>query len=303
MISDLSIQRAVPYRDLSRDTAIKWFLLTIVGLADWIWMASAGFRVSPAYTYALPSILLLICISLFYFYTGREQRIMEFAHFAAQLLALYAVTMPLTFLAVSTNAPLHDNAFDGIDKAMGLDWVAWTQWMTGHPYLRWILAVVYGSLPVQGFFCYIYNVHTREFWRNTELWWATFISLIITIAGSAAFPAMNPYVYYGLESSDRFIHMGQFLGLRDGTMRVVSTQIHEGLVQLPSFHTILAILMTYNVRHNHWLLAFAVVLNAALIISCPTEGSHYFIDLFAGVAVAAVTIWGIRRFLTPQCVN
>jgi len=36
VISDLSIQRAVPYRDLSRDTAIKWFLLTIVGLADWI---------------------------------------------------------------------------------------------------------------------------------------------------------------------------------------------------------------------------------------------------------------------------
>jgi hypothetical protein len=114
---------------------------------------------------------------------------------------------------------------------------------------------------------------------------------------------MNPYVYYGLESSDNFIHMGQFLGLRDGTMRIVSTQMHEGLVQLSSFHTILAILMTYNVRHNHWLLAFAVVLNAALIISCPTEGSHYFIDLCAGAAVAAVTIWGVRRFLTPQCVN
>ena len=303
-MSDLSIPRALPYgRDLSRDAASKWFLLTLVALADWIWMAYAGFRVSPAYTYALPSILLLICISLFYFYTGREQRIMEFAHFAAQLLALYAVTMPLTFLAVSTNAPLLDNAFDGIDKAMGLDWVAWTQWMAGHPYLRWVLAVVYGSLPVQGFFCYIYNIHTREFWRNSELWWVTFISLIITIAGSAAFPAMNPYVYYGLESSDHFIHMGQFLGLRDGTMRIVSTQMHEGLVQLPSFHTILAILMTYNVRHNRWLFAFTVVLNAALILSCPTEGSHYFIDLFVGAAVAAATIWGVHRFIAPQCEN
>jgi membrane-associated phospholipid phosphatase len=36
-------------------------------------------------------------------------------------------------------------------------------------------------------------------------------------------------------------------------------------------------------------------LNTVLILSCPSVGSHYFIDLVAGAAVAAATIWGVRR--------
>jgi len=37
-----------------------------------------------------------------------------------------------------------------------------------------------------------------------------------------------------------------------------------------------------------------VVLNTVLILSCPTEGSHYFVDLLAGAFVAAITISGVR---------
>jgi hypothetical protein len=108
------------------------------------------------------------------------------------------------------------------------------------------------------------------------------------------FPATNPYVYYGLEGADHFLHMQHFVGLRDGTIHVVKHINDEGLIQLPSFHTILAIMLTYNVRHNRWLFTAAVVLNTALILSCPSEGSHYFVDLIAGAAVAAATIWGVR---------
>jgi hypothetical protein len=110
------------------------------------------------------------------------------------------------------------------------------------------------------------------------------------MAGCAAFPAINPYVYYGLERADHFVHMQQFLELRAGTMHVLGKMSDEGLVQLPSFHTILAIMVTYNLRHSRWLLSIAGGLNGLLIVSCPTEGSHYLIDLIAGAAVAGATI-------------
>jgi hypothetical protein len=239
---------------------------------------------------------LLILITLFYFYTGRDQRILGFAHFGAQLLSLYALIMPLSYLAVSTDAPIVDRALDAIDKSLGLDWVASTEWVAAHPNLRWGLSIAYDSLPIQALFCYIYNVHTREMWRNSEIWRITFISVLVTIAGSAAFPATNPYVYYGLEGADHFTHMKHFLGLRDGTMHVITFIDAQGLIQLPSFHTILAIMLTYNLRHNRWLFATAAVLNTALILSCPSEGCHYFVDLLAGAAVAAATIWGVRRW-------
>jgi PAP2 superfamily len=280
---------------MSRESAVKWLLVALVALTDWIWMASAGFLIDSGYFQAFGWIVLLILISLFYFCSGRDQRIMEFAHFGAQLLSLYALVMLLSYLAVSTDAPLVDGAFDTIDKSVGLDWVAWIEWVTAHPHLRWGLSIAYDSLPVQALLCYTYNVHTRANWRSSEIWWITFISLLVTIAGSAAFPGTNPYVYYGLEGADHFLHMKHFLGLRDGTMHVISFIDAQGLIQLPSFHTILAIMLTYNLRHNRWLFPVALLLNSALILSCPSEGSHYFIDLFAGGVVAAATIWCVRR--------
>jgi PAP2 superfamily len=280
---------------ISSEAAVKWLLVAVIGSVVGIWMAWGGFQIGHGFLQAFGWISLLILISLFYFYTGRDQRILEFAHFGAQYLSLLAVLMPLSYLAVSTNAPVFDSEFDAIDKAMGLDWVAWTEWVIAHPTLRRSLSLVYDSLPIQALVCYIYNVHTRASWRNSEIWWITLISALITIAGSGAFPATNPYVYYGLESTDNFVHMKHFLALRDGTMRVIGLANAQGLIQLPSFHAVLAIMLTYNLRHSRWLFAPAVVLNTVLILSCPTEGSHYFIDLFIGAAVAAATIWGVRR--------
>lgn len=279
---------------LLHGASLRWLLVLLIALVDWVWMGWAGFHTGPGIVQSIGFISLLILISIFYFYTGRDNRIMHFAHFGAQYLALFAVLTVLSYLAVSTNAPLVDPAFDAIDKAMGLDWLAWTKWLTEHPTLGWALFIIYGSLPAQQFFCYVRNVHTRANRRNNEIWWITFFSALVTIAGSAAFPASNPYVYYGLEGADHFLHMVQFLGLRDGTIHDIGFTDAQGLVQLPSFHTILAIMLTYNLRHNRWFFSAALLWNIALILSCPTEGSHYFIDLVAGAVVAAGTIWGVR---------
>ena len=289
---------------MSPAAAVRWLLLGLVGLVDWGWMKWAGFHIGPGFTETIAVIAVLIAVALFYFYTDGDERLMEFAHFGAQYVGLYAVMMPLSFLAVSTNAPLVDGAFDAIDKALGLDWVAWTRWVGVHPLLHWGFVVVYGSLPVQQLFCYIHNLHSSANWKNREMWWITFVSGLVTIAASAAFPASDPYVYYGLAPADHFLHVQDFLGLRDGTMHVIGYTDTQGLVQLPSFHTIVAIMLTYNLRHHRWLFAAALALNVAVILSCPTEGNHYFIDIFGGGTVAAATIWAVRavhgRFELPR---
>jgi hypothetical protein len=279
---------------MSRESLIKWLLLALIATTDWIWICVTELRIDPAYFENFLWIVLLSSISQFYFYTGRDQRIMEFAHFGAQLLSLYALMALLSYLAVSTDAPLVDSVLGSIDKSSGLDWVRWTEWVRAHPHLQRLLTIAYDSLPIQTLFCYVYNIHTRAFWRNSEIWWISLISVVVTIAGSAVFPATNPYVYYGLERADHFLHMRQFLGLRDGSLQVIKI-VNEGLIQIPSFHTILAIMLTYNLRHNRWLFTAAVVINTALILSCPSEGSHYFVDLFAGAVVAVATIWIVRR--------
>jgi hypothetical protein len=257
-------------------------------------MKSAGFQLDADVLGHGTLVVVLLLVSLVYFYTGRERRIMELSHFGAQYMYLFLVLAVLSYLAVSTNARLVDRQFDALDRGMGFDWVAWKNWAFAHPWSRSVLFVAYHSLPIQLFFCYIYNAHIRASWRNSEIWWITFVSGLVTIAGSALFPASNPYVYYGLEDANHFEHMQHFLGLRTGTLHIIGGGNDEGLIQLPSFHTILAIMLTYNVRHNRWLFLTAAVLNGTLILGCPTEGSHYFIDLVAGAVVAAATIWVVR---------
>jgi PAP2 superfamily len=276
------------------NSGLKWASMILVGFASWTWATTAGFQLGAEYLRFSGFISVLALISFIYYYANRDHRITNIAHFGAQYLFLLMLLDLLTALAVSTNAPLVDQQFDAIDKAMGFHWVAWKELVFAHPILRYGLRIAYASLPLQLFFCCIYNAHTGTSWKNSEIWWITCISGVVTIAGCAAFPAMNPYVYYGLERADHFIHMDQFLELRSGTMHVIGKMSDEGLVQLPSFHTILALMVTYNVRHNRWLLSIAAGLNGLLIVSCPTEGSHYLIDLIAGAAVAAATIWGVR---------
>jgi len=49
-------------------------------------------------------------------------------------------------------------------------------------------------------------------------------------------------------------------------------------------------MLTDNIRHNRWLFSAALVGNTALVLSSPTEGNHYFIDLVAGAIAATATI-------------
>jgi membrane-associated phospholipid phosphatase len=64
----------------------------------------------------------------------------------------------------------------------------------------------------------------------------------------------------------------------------------EDIIKFPSFHTTLAIILTYSVRHYRWALAVFVPLNCLVIVSIPTVGGQYLVDLFGGAAVAGLAI-------------
>jgi hypothetical protein len=285
---------------MSGNAAAKWIFLAVIGAVDGIWMSVAGFHLGAGSLPCAAGAAVLAVIALIYFYTGRDERIMEFAHFGAQFLALSLVMVPLEYLAVSTNAPLADPAFAAIDRTMGLDWVAWAQWVAAHPAVHTVLFLAYGSLWPQAILTFVYNTHTRAGRRNSELWWITALASLATIAVSGFLPASNPWVYYGLVSMKDFLHAEQFAqqfaALRAGTMHVIDLANTQGLIQLPSFHTVLAIMLAYNFRHHRRLFPAAVVLDALIIAACPTEGSHYFVDLGAGAILAAATIPAVRAW-------
>jgi len=84
--------------------------------------------------------------------------------------------------------------------------------------------------------------------------------------------------------------MPDFTALRNGTMREISLARMEGLITFPSFHTTLAVLFVAALRRHRLALAIGAVVNGLMLLSIPSEGGHYLVDVIAGAMVAAVAI-------------
>jgi membrane-associated phospholipid phosphatase len=78
-----------------------------------------------------------------------------------------------------------------------------------------------------------------------------------------------------------------FLGLRDGTVHTVYGLNSEGIITFPSLHAALGVLFPaalWRVRKLRWI---ALTLNGLLLLATPVYGSHYMVDVAAGILVAA----------------
>jgi membrane-associated phospholipid phosphatase len=118
--------------------------------------------------------------------------------------------------------------------------------------------------------------------------------------------ALNVWGFYGLTPehhpaitpATRDIHLHIFHGLRDGSFRLLMATGSEGIITFPSLHAALAIILAAGMWPVPVLRWVGLVVNILVLVSTPVDGGHYFIDLFAGIAVAALTMAAARTLAT-----
>src|SRR6202011_2306189 len=213
----------------------------------------------------------------------------------AQVIAFAAAGAPLSYLAASANAPLCDHWLDAFDRALGFDWTALLAWMNAAPQLYRVLRPIYLSLTLQMttvVLCLAFS--GRHLWLRTYTL-AFLCAALVCIAISAALPAAGAWPHYGLTASDSGIlptvstSWPVFYGLRDGSFRVLVAVGSEGIITFPSLHAALAVLVTAALWPVRYLCWAAVILNTPMLLATPIDGSHYFSDVLAGVALAALS--------------
>jgi membrane-associated phospholipid phosphatase len=69
----------------------------------------------------------------------------------------------------------------------------------------------------------------------------------------------------------------------------------QGMVTIPSFHVVFAVLFAWTFRRERWVYPLAIALNAGVIAATFPVGWHYLTDLAAGGIWAAGTIAVVRR--------
>jgi membrane-associated phospholipid phosphatase len=223
----------------------------------------------------------------------------------AQGIMITAIIVPLTYIAASYSFPLQDRIFYSADRFVGFDHRAVFDLVNSHVGLANLLCLGYGMIAWPGLGVPIILSLSGRFVRLQQYMLAFSLSLIATAIASIFFPAMGTYQYLGLSlehypniyAPSYQAHINDLTFARSGTHRTLDLLNLRGIIMFPSFHAASAILYFWALRPVRFFGPLALVCNTLMLISTPIFGGHYFVDVVAGVAVAAASIAVAKRLL------
>jgi hypothetical protein len=290
--------RFVTPRPLLNDNGARWIFIAIAGFVSAIglWKLNVTIVWKSLWWAIEFDTLLFLCAAIYQIVGAQAPPLRRSMAIVSDLLlsilqlivALKAFT-PLTYLAAASGYPLVDGELTRLDAiALGFNWNAEANWVASHPTLDWLPQQAYFSLYYQGAFVFLLGSVRHPGDRNGELIWQFCISLALTCAVFAFTPALGHVAHAGTG------WLKTLIMIRSGEWATLDFSRVEGIISFPSFHTTLAILLVYAVRHHRWALAVLVPLNMLLIMATLSVGGHYLVDLPAGAAVAVVSIAATR---------
>jgi membrane-associated phospholipid phosphatase len=231
-----------------------------------------------------------------WFYRGRRggERAADLAAAAAFFTAIATASAVLTYLGFRAGAPLADARLAAWDAALGFDWPVWEARVAARPGLARVLHLAYAAMAPQlalALFALPLAGMTR---RSDEFLLVIGLAMPPTLLLCALLPAEGAGVFFGHAEPAHYLAAQR--ALRDGSLTDLTLGALQGIVTFPSFHTIAAVALI-NAARGTPLAFLAWVLNLLMIVSTPTEGWHYLVDVLAGVAIALAAIALARRML------
>ena len=283
---------------MSADWIIRWGAIVAIVVLDGICLWAKGIHFvaeSVIGFFIIAGILLSCCLvlSLVAHWTKRLATVLtsasDFFYSLTQLLLIVPPMITLSYLAASLNLPLVDGALMRVDETLYYDWPAVSAWTSSHPWLLTTLLVAYMTILWQPFLVLFVTSVNRPGSANSEFIWAFLLSAFIASVISGVLPALG---YEGVIGAP---HIDVLREIRAGAWTTLDINKVDGIVTYPSFHAALGVVFIYGTWRIRWAFWIFLPLNIVLIISTPTVGGHYLVDVIAGILVAAVAIALTRR--------
>ncbi len=269
--------------------AIAASAIGALAIGDWLWARHAGLTFSH---WGRTAVLMGLLLALGFFYASirRNAQIADMALWGALVVAFSFAAAIFTYLAATLGLPLVDDDLARIDAGLGFSWPAWFQFVNSNRLLKGFFVVVYAILLPECAASTIYFAHRRRIDRTAEFLCGALISILITGVMSGIFPAAGAFVHFGVPGPAEATYLPHLLALRSGTASSFSVYDMQGIISMPSYHMVLAVLLLYVYRGMGRVFGLVSVLNGLMLLSLPSEGGHYLIDVIAGGGIAALTI-------------
>ncbi|HEY0269443.1 MAG TPA: phosphatase PAP2 family protein [Sphingomonas sp.] len=218
---------------------------------------------------------------------------------AIENFALFALLCLLGAVAsypvAAESAGFVDPSLVRFDRLLHFDWPVWYGFVAMHPLLQRLGRLAYVSIFVTpaillGYFA----MAGRQ--AEARLFIATFwLAALITLGLFPFMPAQGPLVFL-LHSHVPYMPLSatyqshEILALRAHHLRDVDLDALHGLVCVPSFHAISAVLYIATAWRAGALRWPIMLVNVAMLLATPVEGTHYLVDLAAGAIVALIAL-------------
>lgn len=282
---------------------VLWAVNATIAVIVLAWVASVPMAIDwPSLGTPAAGSAGLMALALLYRRSGRNERIAVTLETLAQIVAFMMVGELLSYLLASAGGPLWDARLYAADRALGLDWRAYLALVDARPWLGATFNVAYLSILPQVLIVILLLGLSGRIAALQGFAGAFVLSGIVCMVVSALMPAFANFVYLGLSPADfpnldpaaAFVHVETLEALRSGAMTTLSLRDAEGIITFPSYHASLAVIFAlalWEMRAVRWI---AVPLNALMLLATPIDGGHYFVDVFAGIAIALVAWFAAR---------
>lgn len=279
----------IRYAAAFRKLDFKWSVLVAMVCLDIVWMFANGWSVKSGPLVG-PAFLAAVFLAPLSIKRYREDDLLfNLCEAVTFSLILARVAAVFSYLAISANFPLVDESLAEFDELFAFNWADYYRWAVSHDTFHRVLVVAYGSLAKQSWLVVIFLCVTRRTARVQEFLELTAALFAAAILLSIFIPAAGAPKFYSATVHANVSGWSHFEMLRSGSMNLIDLNSMQGLVSIPSVHTVMAILLCWAVRRTP--MAFVIVpLNIAVVLSTPVVGGHYLVDVLAGGALTLTAI-------------
>ncbi|WP_422384294.1 phosphatase PAP2 family protein [Roseibium album] len=217
------------------------------------------------------------------------------------LLALSSLRI-LNHLTMSIAFPFADSMLAKSDVALGLNWLAYFNFVETYPLLKIPLETAYVLFDAASFAGFILLVLCGYFRRAKFFCEVFLIAATISISIGFLFPALSAPIHFfgmvdtlpGYDKVPGAYHLEHMMALRAADTPVVNLFSVPGLVTFPSFHTAGGVILIICFLRTKLVWPVSAY-SLTMIASAPIFGGHYFIDQIAGAMLATAVCMLIAK--------
>jgi len=282
-------------------------LLIVIAMMGWADLGMDFLKASNAKYLLALTLLAAFCYAMRDQASGRPRIARDFAEYVGFFLFISLLGATATYPAAAATSGFADAALARIDAALGFEWIDWYRLVVANPWLQTAGSLAYANIYMSPVLLLGGLAISGERARAQLFLFSFWLAAVITMLLFLAMPAVGPlaYIWQGpipyMPTSA--LYQAELLPLlRDNMLGAVDLGALQGLVCAPSFHTAAAVIyiaMAWQCRYLRWPL---LVINAAMLLSTPVEGTHYLVDMIGGAMVGlfALCTAGAIQYSLPK---